>query len=336
MVLGHVARSGRATALLVLLACSSGLDPNAPAWHRIAATGPGARWGHTAVLDAVRDRMIVFGGQSSEGELADVWALDLGAETWRQLATTNAPSTRVNPAAVVDAVRDRMIVFGGRTGLTTSLDEAWALDLSTLAWSRLPSGPSARQRPHFATDGARAWFYGGESFTSVQGDLWQFDFATNTWSLLPNAGDAPSARTCGAMAFIDGGLVVNGGHDVAFVRDGTWRYDLVAQAWSRVETEGGTAAGAHWAYAVDPKCGKLYLAGGDHFDNYDTALTDVLSLRGPSRFSKVAVSVLPDAHDHASLVLDSARSNLILYGGTLADGQAYLDGTWVLPVELCP
>ncbi len=129
---------------------------------------------------------------------------------------------------------------------------------------------------------------------------------------------------------------MNGGHDVAFVRDGTWRYDLAAHAWSRIGTEGGTAAGAHWAYAVDPKCARLYLAGGDHVDNYDTALTDVLSLRGPARFSMLHVSALPDAHDHASLVFDSAHDNIVLFGGTLGDGQAYLGGTWIYPVGVCP
>ena len=280
--------------------------------------------------------MIVFAGQSANGELADLWALDLTNESWSELSASPGPSPRVNPAAVVDSTHDRMIIVGGRTGLATMFDDVWALDLTSLVWSALPKGPPGRQRPHFATDGARAWFYGGEGFLSVFGDLWQFDFATDAWTELPNNGDPPSARTCGAMAFFDGNLVVHGGHDVAVVEDGTWQYDLQTQSWSRMATQGGTAAGAHWVYAIDSSCGRLYLAGGDHDDNYDTSITDVLSLNGAVRFSMLPVSVLPDPHDHASLVFDPSRRNIVLFGGTLGDGQAYLAGTWSYPVGACP
>ncbi len=210
---------------LALAACSGVTDPSAPPWRRVASVGPAARWGHAAVYDAKRDRMIVFAGQSGGGELADVWALDLASETWTQLATGPGPAPRVNPAAVVDPTHDRMIVVGGRTGLATLFDDVWALDLGTLQWTELAHGPGPRQRAHYATDGTHAWFYGGEGFLSVFGDLWQLDFSNDAWTELPNAGDAPPSRTCGAMAFVDGALFVNGGHDVAFVRDGTWRYD---------------------------------------------------------------------------------------------------------------
>lgn len=321
---------------LALAACSGVTDPSAPPWRRVASVGPAARWGHAAVYDAKRDRMIVFAGQSGGGELADVWALDLASETWTQLATGPGPAPRVNPAAVVDPTHDRMIVVGGRTGLATLFDDVWALDLGTLQWTELAHGPGPRQRAHYATDGTHAWFYGGEGFLSVFGNLWQLDFSNDAWTELPNAGDAPPSRTCGAMAFVDGALFVNGGHDVAFVRDGTWRYDSASESWSRLATSGGTAAGAHWAYAVDPACGTLVLAGGDHADNYDTALTDELSLRGAARFSRFPTSSLPDANDHASLVFDTSRRNVILFGGTLGDGQSYLGGAWVHPVAPCP
>ena len=325
-----------AAAFLVLLgSCSSGLDPDAPPWSPVVATGPGARWGHAAVLDPAHRRMLVFAGQSAGGELADLWALDLGTDTWTELATSGGPATRVNPAAVVDPVRQRMIVFGGRTGATTTFDDVWALDLGTLQWSPLPKGPGPRQRPHYATDGRRAWFYGGEGFLSVFGDLWQYDFASDTWTALPNAGDAPSARTCGAMTVSGNRLIVHGGHDLAVVRDGTWQYDLDAQVWSQVSTEGGTAAGAHWAYALDSDCDTLYLAGGDHLDNYDTAFTDLLPLR-TLQFSKLHTSSLPPPRDHATLVFDPANRRLVLYGGSLGDGQSFLGDAWTFSLAACP
>lgn len=321
--------------LLVLsLSCSSVLDADAPAWRKLAASGPSARWGHAAAIDAARERMLVFGGQSEAGELADLWSLDLATETWTLLDAPGGPSHRVNPIAFVDAARDRMIVLGGRTGLGTLYDDAWALDLAHLTWTALPKGPGPRQRAHFAQTGDHAWVYGGEGLFQVFGDLWQLDFATDTWQRLPDAGDVPPARTCGAMALDGNGLLVHGGHDVAIVRDGTWRYDLDARAWSQVSTQGSTAAGAHWAYATDAACGNVYLAGGDHVDNYDTALTDTLSLSSRG-FQKLRASALPDPHDHATLVFDAKRRDLVLFGGTLGDGQSYLGGAWVYPVPAC-
>ena len=70
---------------VMCVACSSQLDSGAPAWRRVTSVGPSARWGHSAVYDAPRNRMIVFAGQSASGELADLWSLDLTTETWTEL-----------------------------------------------------------------------------------------------------------------------------------------------------------------------------------------------------------------------------------------------------------
>jgi hypothetical protein len=96
---------------------------------------------------------------------------------------------------------------------------------------------------------------------------------------------APERRRCTL-----GARFLEGGHDVAFVRDGTFRYDLAAEKWSSGDVHGGTAAVAHWAYAVDPACGTLFLAGGDHADHCDTALSARFSLRGTPRVTRLASS----------------------------------------------
>ena len=320
---------GSVASLLVLCACGAAVDPDAPAWRRVSAAGPPARWGHAAVYDAARDRVLVYAGAGVHGELADLWSFELASETWTELPTSAPPPARINPGAVLDTARDRFVIFAGRTGLTGTLGDAWALELATLTWQQLPAGPQARQRPHAASDGAHAWFYGGEgTLARVFGDLWELDLATDTWRQLP--GDR--ARTCGAFAYVDGALVVTGGHGVASVDDSTSRYELATRAWDRVSTHGSTAAATHRAFDFDRTSKRLWLAGGDHLDNYDTSLTDVLALDS-QQLARVTTANLPPVRDHATLVFDPIRGQLVLFGGSLGDGQSFLGDTWILPAR---
>jgi hypothetical protein len=107
-----------------------------PSWTQIATAGmpPDAREGHTAVYDALRDRMVVFGGFTSPGPVYfnDAWALSLrGTPTWTQLLPSGAaPRQRYGHTAIYDPVRDRMVVFGGddNTDLLTYFSDTWMLN----------------------------------------------------------------------------------------------------------------------------------------------------------------------------------------------------------------
>jgi hypothetical protein len=126
-----------------------------PAWSALAPSGtpPAARASHTAILDPVRERMIMFGGRTLSGGRQDVWALSLaGAPAWTQLAPTGTrPLSRWNHTAIYDPVGDRMIVHGGE-GTSQWFDDTWAMNLSGApAWTRLaPEGeiPQARTEHH--------------------------------------------------------------------------------------------------------------------------------------------------------------------------------------------
>jgi Galactose oxidase, central domain/Kelch motif len=323
-------------ALLALAGCNP-LDPNAPAWHQVDASPLRGRWGHVAVVDESRDRMLVFGGEDNGTKLADLWALDLATLTWTQIDAPG-PGPRTDLAAVIDPLRDRLILIGGRVGLATSIDEIWALDLKSNQWTQLPSGPSARHDIQAVTDGTHAWVFGGAGslFQSLD-DLWEMDFATDSWRQLPAIDVRPKARTSAALAFFNGFVYLKGGHDVWHVTGDTWRYDLAAQSWSLVQATGGTAAGAHFGYAFDPVCSTLFVSGGDNLDNQNLAFTDALVLSGPPRFARLPSSTLPPPRDHPTLVFDSQRRRLLVYGGgSLGDGLSTRDDAWIYSLAGCP
>src|SRR4051812_32841038 len=105
-------------------------------WTKIvpAGTSPPPRTYHSAIYDPVRDRIIVYGGWWTGPDYSDVWALNLaGTPTWEQLAPTGiGPGARGRHTAVYDPVRDRMIVYGGRTSEVsagTYPTDCWALPL---------------------------------------------------------------------------------------------------------------------------------------------------------------------------------------------------------------
>jgi hypothetical protein len=322
-------------------ACGRSLDPAAPAWQSVDTAEVPPRWGHVAVYDPTRDRMVIFGGDSDHGQKNDLWALDLATLAWSPLPATNPPGPRTDLAGVYDALNDRLVVVGGRVGFTSSIDEVWAFSFPTGAWTQIASGPSARHDIPGATDGTHAWVFGGAgAFLQSLDDLWQLDLATDTWTELPDGGERPAARTSGALEYYQGALYVSGGHDADKVQRDSWRYDLAAKKWIPLEVTGEPIAGAHFGHALDAQCGRIVLSAGDNLDNYDTAFTDALTISGGTtgRFDLIDTSNLPPPRDHPSMILDASRRRLVLYGGgRLGDGLGLLDDCWILPLgTACP
>jgi hypothetical protein len=129
-----------------------------PAWSTVDtdSTGPPGSYGMTMVYDPVRDRMLTFGGSTSDayfGVHNDVWALDLeSTPTWHKLSPGGAlPSARRSGTAIYDPLRDRMVIYGGwdsGPSIEAFLGDAWAMSLSPdLTWSPLgPTGPTPSSR----------------------------------------------------------------------------------------------------------------------------------------------------------------------------------------------
>src|SRR3989442_13563877 len=141
--------------------------------------------------------MIVFGGTGA-ALLDDAWALSLdGPPAWTRIEATGvAPPPLSGRAAVYDAARDRMLVYGGFEAAEVS-DRVWALDLASAAWTgATPEGVSPGHRVCSAViydpvrDRVVVW--GGLEFFGNAGygrnDSWILPLGSGGWSPLATSG----------------------------------------------------------------------------------------------------------------------------------------------------
>ena len=237
------------------------------AWTELtAADGPPARFGHNAVFDGERGRMVVFGGQS-RGFFNDVWAFDVAGGEWSQLSTgESGPSPRYGAAGALDPA-GRFLVSHGFTD-AGRFDDTWGYGLSGEAWTDAsPQGQRPLERcltrAVWDSDAGRLLMFGGQS-TGVPflGDLWQL--TPDGWSEL-TAKPKPSPRNFYAMAFDDAGgrLLLFGGSTESGPVNDLWLFDSASDSWSQLSPEGEAPSARFGQDAVwMPSSGSLLVFGG--------------------------------------------------------------------------
>jgi hypothetical protein len=241
-----------------------------PAWTPVAATGtrPPGRERHSAIYDAVRDRMIIFGGDSSGVERNDAWALSLGTYSWSRLTPSGPlPPGRSDHVAIYDPAHDRMLVFAGNGGLGTRFNDLWALGLGgTVAWTELhPNGPAPSPRSAF-----------GAAYDPIRQRMW-----------------------------IQGGVSP----------DEVWALDLTAApTWIPIATADTLYGRSYPVVAYESNQDRLLVYGGMEY-----AQTSVLSLTTPYRWEQIAPTQPPPApgpRSQHAVVFDSRRNRLLAMGGS--------------------
>jgi hypothetical protein len=158
-----------------------------PAWTQLVPTGsaPAPRGAATAVYDATRDRLVLFGGYDKLlNALSDVWSLTLyGTPAWSPLAAGGTPpAPRLSPSSIYDSQRERIVFYGG-TDLQNYYSDVNELTLfGTPQWSSLaPTNgtPQARADHKAIYDPAqdRMVVFGGSGISGgMLNDTWSLQF----------------------------------------------------------------------------------------------------------------------------------------------------------------
>lgn len=281
-------RSGHAMAFdaarqRVVLFGGSGSEGAAPGtwlwdgatWSLASMGGPTPRSAPALTYDSRRERVVLFGGyERIPGPVGwramdDTW--EWNGQNWARVETAG-PSAR-STAMVFDAARERIVLFGGSSGLGGDppqfFNDTWEFDGAV--WSeRAPAvSPPARNghRLAFETATGRAVMFGGLVLlettygvtTRATDETWTYDGAT--WQRVMGAG--PPARTMPAMC--DGSpVVLTSGFDHGrneYFND-VWLWN--GAAWWRMPGFGPIALSAP-AMAADTARGRAVLFGGSFF-----------------------------------------------------------------------
>jgi hypothetical protein len=289
---------------------------------------PTNRYGHTAVLDPVHDRMIVFGGYDtgypdSYYYPTIVWTLTLSdPPRWtRYHPGGSQPSYRYTQSAIYDPARDRMIVFGGFDDHVQS--DLWQLSLGDApAWSPLVAGgtpPPARHRHTAVYDPVRDRMivFGGTDDTALFADVWSLSLTDPpTWSEITPAGGGPGARYRHSAIYdpVRDRMIVFGGRASGDLND-TWAFDLAGvPSWTELHppaplprTRGGHSA------LYDPAGDRMLVYGGEGATRNDAWS---LALSGSPAWTPLApTGAAPLGHSSHSAILDATRNRMVVFGG---------------------
>lgn len=150
--------------------------------HATAVTPP-PRLNHVMVRDTLRDRVIMFGGHDLRTQYNDTWELSAvrGQLDWRVLAPPVSPAVRDIHAMAFDALRGKVVLFGGRGARDAILADTWEFDPQVGTWQNVTpttESPPGRWNATMVYDPTRArcvLFGGGRGFGGLLADVWEWD-----------------------------------------------------------------------------------------------------------------------------------------------------------------
>lgn len=311
----------------------------APAWTQLAPAGtvPTGRYGHRAVYDAPRDRMVMFGGYDGQ-LLNDLWSLSLATTpAWSRIVKP-PPSPRRDFAVAYSG--GSLFLFGGYSDVyPNARNDVYKLTLgTTVEWSDVAAGdgPSGRYGHRMIYDAPRDRFvtFGGYD-GSYLGDTWALSAGAGAWTPLFPSGPGPSPRMYHAQVhdpLRERMIVIGGLPD--FLND-VWALALGgAPAWTQILPT-GTAPTPRYAHSLiyQPSRDRIILFAG-----YDGVYrNDVweLSLSGPPAWTRLTPAGIPPAARWAHVAIyDPIRDRMVIYGGY--DGLGARTDAWALSLGSSP
>jgi len=323
-------------------------------WTEVKIPKPGGRWGHSMAYDAMRERIVLFGGNAEpQVDLNETWEWD--GKAWTLVAGFG-PQPRSSVSSVYIPDRGSILIFGGEFSQNVSskaipkvFADPW--EWNGKGWKELPDfGPAPRRLSSLAYDTARKRLvlFGGsdrpvllnpktpkDNLAEPDPRTWEWD--GRGWAVCATNG--PRARYGHSMVFDAGrGRVVlfGGGYDeltkgkdpqpiTRYLGD-TWEWD--GQAWTQVSDIGPQPRTMH-SMAYDCDRGRIVLFAGEISMDPDKSMAENIPNHtwewDGNGWMQVANSG-PGNWALTGLAYDKARKQMVLFGGV---GQGVGSTVWI-------
>ncbi|XP_057771991.1 uncharacterized protein LOC130991673 [Salvia miltiorrhiza] len=306
--------------------CASGGSEN---WMVLSISGekPTPRFNHAAAV--MGNKMVVVGGESSNGLLEDVQVLSFDRFSWTPvssklyLSPTSLPLKI--PACKGHALvpwGKKVLLIGGKTEPVSDKVSVWAFDMEAECWSLIEAKgdiPVARSGHTVVRANSVLILFGGEDTKRRKlNDLHMFDLKSLTWLPLHCTGPRPCSRSNHIAAlYNDKMLFVFGGASKSRTLNDLYSLDFEAMVWTRIKVRGfhpSPRAGCCGAL-----CGtKWYITGGGSKKKRpaETLIFDVLKYTWSVAVASLPSSITTNKGFSLVLVQHKERDFLVAFGGT--------------------
>jgi hypothetical protein len=255
------------------------------------------------------------------GGIVGFWGTEtwkFAANAWTRLSPATSPSPRTVSSMVLDPGRGRTVLFGGTPAGSCPcppLSDTWEWDGTTWTMaSGVGGGPDATESALLA--------FNPSSHRTVLLDPATTPFTTWTWNGTTWSRQAdiePPAEP--PVVSYD----VTHANTVLFAGGQTWTWD--GTVWSQKHPAQSPRARRGASMVFDRARGVTLLFGGGYDDGSWHVLNETWKWDG-TNWTQVAPATSPPARSSGSMAYDSARSRVVLFGGTSTTYGDVAADTW--------
>lgn len=332
-------KSNIKASLFFLVFCFSFTNVYSQQWLNLPTSGAiSARSNASAVYDNVSNRMLVFGGSTSGGNVNDLWSLNLNTNVWSVIppAPGQMPASRSTHVCMMDSLSNRMLMWSGIGNVL--YNDVWAFNLNDSTWEELFPDGNVSGAP-FKRYGVASVFdplnrklisFAGFTTSGRFDDTWAFNVDNQSWTNQSNV-TFPLKRCLTSQSFASDRreMIVYGGQSTGNLKD-IWTLNVDTYNWTNL-TPAQTPVARHFSSNVYCGKGHVVIFGGDSLNQGNTmgALNDLwtFSLDSKTWNTLPQGSLRPSPrYGHTSVYIPS-QDKMIIFGG---QGSSSLNAeTWV-------
>ncbi|GAV73151.1 Kelch_2 domain-containing protein/Kelch_4 domain-containing protein [Cephalotus follicularis] len=305
--------------------CARGNKEN---WMVLSISGdkPTPRFNHAAAV--IGNKMIVVGGESTNGLLDDVQVLNFDRFDWTMASSKLYLSPSSLPLKIpackghsLVSWGKKALLIGGKTDPASDRISVWAFDTETECWSRMEAKgdiPVARSGHTVVRASSVLILFGGEDTKRRKlNDLHMFDLKSLTWLPLHCTGTGPSPRANHVAALYDDKILyIFGGAAKSRTLNDLYSLDFETMIWSRIKIKGFHPSPRAGCCGV--LCGtKWHITGGGSRKkrHSETLIFDILKVEWSVAITSLASSITTNKGFSLVLVQHKEKDFLVAFGG---------------------